>query len=203
MLCTNARSIGRRFLARNSGSFFLRSLERRAALAGPHECVQRKPRDALGMALRRTVPRAARPRKCRRPATGPHAARAQDVVGRGRQIVGAVGDVGVRCRATCPTGHSLPCRRTSRRSRGARTNPSPTSRDGRERSDRTSVATPSTSRGRIAPAACLGVGRRIFPRGTAEHRPCAPSARCLRRAGRQPAWACPMCWFRVRYSRLR
>ena len=150
---TNARSIGRRLLREELGQLLAPLLERRRAFAGPDERVERQPRDALGVALREQ--RGAQ--RARRDAVGQEAARRRAPARcsrsrrRGRRRRWRCRS---RCRATCRSGRSLPCRRTSRRSRGARTSPSPTNRDGRARAGRTSAATPSTSRARTARPAC-------------------------------------------------
>ncbi len=68
--------------------------ERRAAFAGPHEGVEREPRDALRMALREHR-RAQRARRNTVDQKILYAARLHNVVGRGRGVVGAVGDVAV------------------------------------------------------------------------------------------------------------
>jgi hypothetical protein len=76
------------------GQFLAPLRQRRRTVAGPDEGIEREPGHALGMALRKQ--RCAQ--RTRRDAVGqeaPDAAAGEDVVGRGLEVVGAVGDVAV------------------------------------------------------------------------------------------------------------
>ncbi len=86
-----ALSIGRRFLAWNSGSFLLPLGERRRAFAGPHHGVEREPADQIGMALREQR-RAQRARRDAVDQQRPLAAQLLDIARGGEAIVGALRD---------------------------------------------------------------------------------------------------------------
>jgi hypothetical protein len=88
MLCTKARSIGRRFW------FFAALVQRRTAFAGPHEGIERKALDALGMALCEQR-RAQCPGRNAVHQKALDAARLHDVLGGGSNIIGAVRNIEV------------------------------------------------------------------------------------------------------------
>ena len=91
---TKARSIGRRFLARNSGSFLRRSAS--VGLPSPVHTKASRARRFTRSGWRSA--KAAARKRARRDAVDeerPRAARLEDVVGGGRKVVGAGGDVGI------------------------------------------------------------------------------------------------------------
>ena len=94
MLRTKARSIGRRFLAWNSGRRLLRSASVGLPSPGPHERVERQPSHPIGLPLSEQRG----PQCARRDAVDQergHATGSLDVIGRRLEVVGAVGDVGI------------------------------------------------------------------------------------------------------------
>ena len=134
--------------------------QRRAAFAGPHHGVEREPLDAFRMALREHG--AQRARRDAVDQERPGSACLQDVVGGGREVVGAVGDVAVDV-ASCRSGRSPPCRRTRCRSRAPRTSPWPTIRGGPPPAGRRSAATPSRSRARTGSCRRRPARRPLLP----------------------------------------
>ena len=119
-----ALSIGRRFLRLEFGQLLAPLLERRRAFAGPHHGVEREPRDHLRVPLgeHRGAQRAGRnavneERAACRAASGYRARR--------RSSRRRLARSARCCRGPWSSGRSPPCRRTSSRSRGGRSDPSP------------------------------------------------------------------------------
>ena len=150
--------------------------ERGRALAGPDERVERQPRHAVRVPLREQR-RAQRARRDAVRQEAPDAARAGDVVGRGREVVGAVGDVAVD--VALLVGAAVAFHVDAPADEAAAREPVHHRRVGTagHRRGRTSAATPSTSRARTARPACRRATRRTSPRGTGGRRPCASSVR--------------------------
>ena len=165
--CTKARSIGRRFLARNSGSFLARSAS--VGLPLPvHTMASRASRDHhFGMVLgkQRGAQRPGRnpvdeQRLCCRAASGCRSRRRNSPRPRRRS--------GHCCRGSWWSAHNPPCRPTKCRSHAARRIPSQTNPAAPARRDRRSAATPSTSHARTEwwPRAAAGSPAHLFHRNS-------------------------------------